>query len=237
MRNETASVAVGDAGLLVDGDDVLDGRFWRGCSGEVGCGHRREFSEESGGLVGDFCKYCFRQFVSNPVVRILKRRRRSVYLTFLKVARVHHPRADGDEENPILLIFGAVLGHDRVDGRLRDGVRSALVKAYLRRHLDVAHAGRDGDDLLHLALEDERQEHVEQVDVADDVCFERCGELLLEGDGIVGAPVCAMSCQPLNGENQSSKHQNRVSRQGVLALLHCGRILQEREMKRQYSLF
>ena len=69
------------------------------------------------------------------------------------------------------------LGDDHVGGRLADGVDGPRLDLVLVRELDVAEAGRDEDRLLGLAPEEERDEEVEEVDLAQDVDLEELARL------------------------------------------------------------
>ena len=98
---------------------------------------------------------------------------KQVYHTVLVVADLYHSRAKRQEEDAVLLVLGAVLGHEHVDGRLAGRVQRAGGYVVLVGKHSVGEAAGNNDNLLGLALEDERDEQVEEVDVADDVDVEQ----------------------------------------------------------------
>lgn len=98
--------------------------------------------------------------------------------TLCVVADVNHTRADTEEEDAVLLVLGAELGGHDVHGGLGHGVQWADLNVVLVDPVDISHAGGDVDDLLDLALLDERDEGVVEVDVARAVDLE---ELLRDG--------------------------------------------------------
>lgn len=64
------------------------------------------------------------------------------------------------------------LDRRNVHGGFADCVGRRETQLIVSRQVDVAEAGRYGDDLLLAAFEDERYVDVEEMDVSDDVDFE-----------------------------------------------------------------
>ena len=99
--------------------------------------------------------------------------------TFLVMATIHHPRTDADEKHAILLILRAELGRHHIHRRLGHGVQRANLDIETIRPIQIRRAAGDVDGFLDLALEEEREEEVVEMDVANGVDFEELqGDLL-----------------------------------------------------------
>lgn len=121
-----------------------------------------------------------------------------ILLTILEASRVHHSRGEGQEEDAVLLVLGAVLGDDQVEGRLAGGVQRPGLDVKIVREGGVRIAGGEEDDLLGLALEDEREEQVGEVDVGDDVDLGQLPEDLGDLLGPVGTVLAMLAFYPLS---------------------------------------
>lgn len=77
------------------------------------------------------------------------------------------------------------LAGDHVVGGLAGGVGDAGLEVVLAHEGQVGVAGRDGQDPLGVALEDQRREKRVEVEVAHDVCLERIAEVLGRALGAV----------------------------------------------------
>ena len=64
------------------------------------------------------------------------------------------------------------LGHNDVHGRLGGRVQSICLNLEIIDQVEVGVAAGNSDDLLDLALQDKREEEVEEVDVADNIGLE-----------------------------------------------------------------
>ena len=84
-------------------------------------------------------------------------------------AHLHQTRADTQEEHTIFLVLRIKLGHDNVHGRLRGSVQGTNIDLALIGQVEVGQTGGNSNDLLDLALQDKREEDVEEVDIADNV--------------------------------------------------------------------
>lgn len=100
--------------------------------------------------------------------------------TVVCVSDVHKSRRHRQEQDTVRFVLRAELGYDHVERGLAGRVQRAGRQVVLVGEVRVRQAGRDGDDLLGVALEDEREEEVEEVDVADDVGFEQVAKCLCE---------------------------------------------------------
>lgn len=90
-------------------------------------------------------------------------------LTIRKVTHIHNSRADTHEQHTILPVLRIKLRYDDVQGSFRGGVDSAVADIEFVDQFEISMAAGDSDDFLDFALEDEREEEVEEVGVADDV--------------------------------------------------------------------
>ena len=86
--------------------------------------------------------------------------------TICVVAGIYHSGADAHEEDAFLLILSAELGGHDVHGAFGHGVQWTRFNVPLIYPLDISHAGGKVDDLLDLALFDERNEGLVEVNVA-----------------------------------------------------------------------
>ena len=89
-----------------------------------------------------------------------------------KVAHLYHSRADTHEEHTVFLVLRVELSHNDVHGRLRGRVESICLNLEIIDQVEVGVAAGNSDDLLDLALQDKREEEVEEVDVADNIGLE-----------------------------------------------------------------
>lgn len=105
-----------------------------------------------------------------------------------KLAHIHHTGGDAHEEYTFFLILCVELSYDHVQCRLGGSIQSAYLNLQTVDKVEVGMTGGNGDDLLDLALFDERDEVVEEVDVADAVRLESRGCNLFQLIGVV-APV------------------------------------------------
>lgn len=90
-------------------------------------------------------------------------------LTAIHVSGVNHARRQRQEQNAILLVLRAELGNGHVQRRLADRVQRSDLNVESVDHVRVGVAAAERNDLLCLALEDEREEDAEEVDLADHV--------------------------------------------------------------------
>lgn len=97
---------------------------------------------------------------------------------------LHEAGTYGHEKDAVFLVLGAKFRHRKVQGGLADRVRPTNIDLILPNQLDVCHAGADGDDLLHAAFLNKRQEEIEQMHVSNDVHIERGHQILLETDRV-----------------------------------------------------
>lgn len=105
------------------------------------------------------------------------------------MAHIHHSWADGQEKNAVLLVLRIELGRDHVQAGLGNSVERSSRELEAVDRIRICQATRDGDDLLDLALEDERDELVVQVDVANHVGLVQLGQLQLDALGVIGSSV------------------------------------------------
>jgi hypothetical protein len=108
-------------------------------------------------------------------------------LTIAAMADVDDAGADTQEKHAVLLVLRAELGHCDIHPGLGDGVQRRRIKVKLAHGLDVGVATREVNDLLDLALQDEREEELDEVDVAEEVGVDEAVELGVELLDIVGA--------------------------------------------------
>lgn len=94
-------------------------------------------------------------------------------LTFAAMAGFDEAGRDADEQNTVFAVCCAELCDGHVQCCLAYGIGRRVVNVELGDQVLVCHSGRNGDDLLCASLEDQREENVDQVDVADDVGLER----------------------------------------------------------------
>lgn len=109
-------------------------------------------------------------------------------LTMVIMSSINTARADTHEDNPLVFKLGLELSIHHVHGRFADRVGTALEEPDFQREFLVRHARGDGYDFLGVAVLDEREEGVEEVDVAHDVYLEELGQVGGQGFGIF-APV------------------------------------------------
>jgi hypothetical protein len=101
------------------------------------------------------------------------------------VASLDKTWADAEEANPLVRVFGAILGINNVHGGLAASIGTAVGQTHLQGEVIVGQTRRDGDDLLDLALQDEGHVEVEQVDVADNVDLKKIEKVILESDRVL----------------------------------------------------
>jgi hypothetical protein len=85
------------------------------------------------------------------------------------VARLHHTGADTHEEYTVFFVLRVELGHNQVQARLRGSVQSTSLELQIVGHIKVSQTGGNGNDLLNLTLQYEREEEVEEMNVANDI--------------------------------------------------------------------
>lgn len=112
------------------------------------------------------------------------------------MSRIHHTRADTEEEHSVGTELGAEFGNRHVERDLADCVDGGSGQIETGDKLDVCMAARDGDDLLRCAAEDQGNEEVEEMDLRDGVGFEAGDQVLFEGDWVFapGLGNCPLDC-------------------------------------------
>ena len=115
-----------------------------------------------------FWSGCGSVLVESSDVSILKTGIRTIH----KVAHLYRSRADTHEEHTVFLILRVELSHNDVHGRLGGRIQSTYLNLVIVDQVKVSMTAGNSDDLLGLALHDEREEVVEEVDVADDIGLE-----------------------------------------------------------------
>lgn len=94
-------------------------------------------------------------------------------LTVLIVANIYHSWAEDQENNAVILVLSAILGYDHVDSRLAGRVERAWHHVVLVGVDCISEAAGNDDDFLGIALGNQWDEQVEEMDVGDDVDFEQ----------------------------------------------------------------
>lgn len=92
--------------------------------------------------------------------------------TVIKVANLHGSWADAEKEDAFLLVLYAELSDDNVQGRLGGSVDRSRFDVDIVDPVKVTVTAGNGDALLHLALLNQRDEEIEEVDIADDIGLE-----------------------------------------------------------------
>lgn len=136
--------------------------------------------------------------------------------TVLVVAYIHHSGADGQEENAVLLVLCVELGRDHVQAGLGNCVEGSSRQLEAVDRVWVCQAARNGNDLLDLALEDERDELVVQVDVANHVGLVQFGQLQLDSLGVIGSSVAVCL---IRSRVHSIRRRQSVDSQGTDAIV------------------
>jgi hypothetical protein len=103
----------------------------------------------------------------------MKRKGRWEVHTVFEMADVDHAWRNTDEKDAVLLVLCVELGYRYIHGRLTDRVQRSHLVFERIDWIQVRQAGGYGDDLLNLALEDEWDEKVKQVDVGYNVDVDR----------------------------------------------------------------
>lgn len=93
---------------------------------------------------------------------------------------VDHTGRYRQEQHALFGILGAELGHDHVHRDLANRVRTSSVEFVSCRHNIVGETSGNRDDLFGLAFQNERDEEVEKMDVADRVDTEGLEQVILE---------------------------------------------------------
>lgn len=88
------------------------------------------------------------------------------------MTNIDKPGTDAEEGDSVLLVLCVELGVNHIHRRLASAVDTGQVDLVVVDPVHVAHATRDADDLLDLALEDLGHEDVVEVDVGEDVDVE-----------------------------------------------------------------
>lgn len=88
------------------------------------------------------------------------------------MAGIDNPRTDTHEENTILPVLGVELGHGGIQPGLANRVQGGHSDLVLVNDVRVRMAAGYGYHFLGSALEEERNEQVEEMDVGDDVGLE-----------------------------------------------------------------
>jgi hypothetical protein len=116
--------------------------------------------------------------------------------TLLKIPRIHHTRADAEEEHPFGTELGAEFGNRHVESDLAYRVNGGSGQIEIGDKLDVCMAARDGDDLLRCAAENQGNEEVKEMDLRDGVGFEVGEQVLFEGYWVFapGLGNCPLGC-------------------------------------------
>lgn len=96
----------------------------------------------------------------------------------LELAHVDHAWADADEEHALVLVLGAVLGRDHVHGCLGGSIQRSSLDIVIANQLNVSHPTGNTDHLLGGTVEDQGQEGVVEVDIAEDVDIQQLVEVL-----------------------------------------------------------
>ena len=130
----------------------------------IGC----ELAHECHQALDLFGGGCGSALVTYPNVSILETGIRTIVI----IAHLYRSRADTHEEHTVFLVLRVELGHNNVQGRLGGRIQSICLNLEIVDEVEVSLTAGNGDDLLDLALHDKREEKVEEVDVADDICVE-----------------------------------------------------------------
>lgn len=91
------------------------------------------------------------------------------------MAHLHEARGDAQEEDTLLLVLGVELADNHVQSRFGRSIDGHIVDFVIVDEVEIGMPAANGDGLLDLALLDQRQEEVEEVDVADDVHLKGLG--------------------------------------------------------------
>lgn len=79
---------------------------------------------------------------------------------------INNTRTNTDKQHAVALILGAILGDDDVHGGLGGGVERGDLDVVAVDELEVGVTARQGDYFFGFRLQDQREEEVEEVDVA-----------------------------------------------------------------------
>lgn len=105
------------------------------------------------------------------------------------MSSIDNSRANAQEEHTVLSELGTVFGHDDVECALVDDVSGNSVEIVFGDQVRVGVARGDGNDLFLLALENERDKQVEQMDGSDNVGLATGEDFLLQSHGILAATI------------------------------------------------
>lgn len=112
------------------------------------------------------------------------------YLTSgrVKMPSINDSWADAHEKNSMLGMLSMELRHNDIGGGLFKGIRPGHVNLVFGDKVKVAVSRRDEDDLLLRAFQEQWHEKVEEMNVANDISFAACEELLFQSGRIL-SPV------------------------------------------------
>ena len=101
-------------------------------------------------------------------------------LTVVKVSTIDGTRADSNEKHTLFAVLGNKFGYRHIQASFADRIRCVLVDVVLGDPVILRDASRYSQDLLGLALENEWQKEVEEMDVSNDIGFEGIEQVFLK---------------------------------------------------------
>lgn len=151
MRDKCTTIPTVDTGLLPSRPDDWDCFFYRHWALEVR-GVLLEFAHHVHQCFDLFRSGCEFALAEDPDVLMLKTGR----LTTRSVTGVDHSWTNAEEKHPVFLVLRVKLAHNHVHGSFGGGIQSAVLDLVIVNQVEVGMTAGNGDDLLHLALHDER---------------------------------------------------------------------------------
>lgn len=103
------------------------------------------------------------------------------------MSSIDNPWADAHKKHAILGVLGMKLRHGHIRSGLLKGVRSSHFNLILGDQVKIGMPRRDEDDLLLHSFQEEWDEQVEEMNVANDISLPTFEELIFES-GRVFAP-------------------------------------------------
>jgi hypothetical protein len=162
MRNECTTVSFLNANSLPERNINTSSLFYWGKSLEVWSIFRHRLHEAFQALELFWRKVIYQSVLANVSIRTMFDRR-------TESTDIHDARTNAHEKNTILLILRTVLGHDDVQGGLESRVQSRHLDVIVVDELKIGVTAGEGDDFLHTPFQDQGEEEVVEVDVANDV--------------------------------------------------------------------
>ena len=162
MRDERTAISILDADLLPERDVDTCSIFHLVRSLEV-----RSIFGDCAEETGQALELFRSKVICTPKLAAVSLQRKCEEHT--KSTDIHNAGTDADEEHTVFLVLRAVLGHDDIQSSFECRVQSGHLDIVRVDKLEIGVTTGKGDDLLLVALQDQREEEVVKMNVSDDV--------------------------------------------------------------------